>query len=229
MFKKILIATDGSGLMRAAIKYVSTVFLYSDFHIISVVDTSIGSVQPTKLLINVLEERANTAINKAEKILLEQGITPKKIVIKGNPIKEILRYANENEIDLLVIGSMTKRGFPRLTFGRIGDRVVRKILTPVLLFNTPPKIKEPKSILSATDCLTHSKEANEVAINLAKYFNGKLSKYYVGQDNEKGQQMLEEVARKCETMGVSECGTLDITNAEIGEEIVRLAEGEFLK
>lgn len=224
MFKKILIATDGSGLMRAAIHYVSNVFMYSDFHLISVVDTTIGSVQPTKLLINVLEERANTAVNKAEKILLEHGIIPKKRIIKGNPIKEILRYANENEIELLVIGSMTKRGFPRLTFGRIGDRVMRKILTPVLLFNTPPKIVEPKRILSATDCLTHSEEANEIAINLAKYFNAKLSKYYVGHDKEKGQHMLEKVARKCEALGVKECGALDITDAEIGEEIVGLAE-----
>ena len=224
MFKKILIATDGSGLMRAAIKYVSNIFMYSDFHIISVVDTTIGSVQPTKLLINVLEERAQSAIDKAEKILLESGIKPKKLVISGNPIKEILKYAIDNEIDLLVIGSMTKRGFPRLTFGRIGDKVVRKIVTPVLIFNTPPKIIEPKRILSATDCLIHSEEANEVAIGLAKYFGAKLSKYYVGKDKDKGQHMLEEVARTCESMGVKECGALDITEAEIGEEIVGLAE-----
>lgn len=224
MFKKILIATDGSGLMNSAIRYVANAFIYSDFHVISVVDTTIGSVQPTKLLINVLEERANRAVEKADEILIKNGITPKKVVLKGNPTKEILKYANENNIDLLVMGSMTKRGFPRLTFGRIGDKVARKITIPVLIFNSPPKIKEPKCILSATDCLTHSKEANEVAVNLAKYFGAKLVKYYVGKDKKLGQRMLEEVAKQCEAMGVKECGALDITDAEIGEEIVRLAK-----
>ena len=63
-----------------------------------------------------------------------------------------------------------------------------------------------------------------IYINLAKYFGAQLSKYYVGQDKEKGQEMLEEVAKTCTLSGVKECGTLDITETEIGEEIVKLAK-----
>jgi nucleotide-binding universal stress UspA family protein len=50
----------------------------------------------------------------------------------GAPASEIVRYAAENDYDLIVVGSHGRRGFRRLVLGSVAEAVVRGADRPVL-------------------------------------------------------------------------------------------------
>jgi len=53
-------------------------------------------------------------------------------VIRGLPYEEILKFAKEKGVDLIVIGTHGKTGIDRVIFGSTAQRVVRHAQCPVL-------------------------------------------------------------------------------------------------
>lgn len=53
-------------------------------------------------------------------------------IIVGTPFVEIVRYAKENSIDLIVVGSHGRSGLSHVLMGSVAERVVRKAPCPVL-------------------------------------------------------------------------------------------------
>lgn len=53
-------------------------------------------------------------------------------VARGQPAREILRFAREKDVDMIVIGSYGSDGRERVKFGSVVDRVVRSAPCPVL-------------------------------------------------------------------------------------------------
>ena len=52
--------------------------------------------------------------------------------IDGVPFVEVIRYAKEHEIDLIVIGTHGRTGLTHVLMGSVAERVVRKSACPVL-------------------------------------------------------------------------------------------------
>jgi universal stress protein A len=50
----------------------------------------------------------------------------------GTPFLEIIRYAREHDIDLIVLGSHGRTGIAHVLLGSVAERVVRKAPCPVL-------------------------------------------------------------------------------------------------
>ncbi len=223
MFNNILIATDGSPRMRDAISYAGNLFLFSQFHVLTCVDTNVGSLHQPSFLIKILEERAELALHEAEDILGEVGIDPIVVHEKGDPAKAILRYIDKEHIDLMVLGTTTSAGFQRITFGRVGDKVAKKAKCPVLVISGPvdPHVN---SILNPTDGQTHSVEAGETAIRLAKYFNAKLTKFYVGSDLDEGRRIVKEAEAKAKKLGVKEVGSIEIVKGDPAAQILDIGK-----
>ena len=69
-----------------------------------------------------VEENAKAAGLKAEYILL-----------KGNPAEKIVDFAEEQEVDMVVVGSLGKSGIERFTIGSVSEKVVRNAKVPVLV------------------------------------------------------------------------------------------------
>ncbi|MEW5746766.1 MAG: universal stress protein [Nitrospirota bacterium] len=53
-------------------------------------------------------------------------------VLRGVPYEEILHFARENKIDLIVIGTHGRKGLDRFLFGSTAEKVVRYAPCPVL-------------------------------------------------------------------------------------------------
>ncbi len=53
-------------------------------------------------------------------------------VRQGNAVQEIIRYATEHDIDLIVIGTHGRTGLSRMLLGSIAEKVVRMATCPVL-------------------------------------------------------------------------------------------------
>ena len=53
-------------------------------------------------------------------------------VRQGNAVQEIIRYAAEHSVDLIVIGTHGRTGLSRMLLGSIAEKVVRLATCPVL-------------------------------------------------------------------------------------------------
>lgn len=60
-----------------------------------------------------------------------------KRVVKGIPYEEILSFASQNEIDMIVMGTYGRAGFERFIFGSTAEKVVRRAPCPVLTVRVP--------------------------------------------------------------------------------------------
>lgn len=62
----------------------------------------------------------------------KDGVTAKTFVRFGKPEDEIVRFADENQIDLVVMGTHGRTGLAHMLIGSVTERVVRTSKVPVL-------------------------------------------------------------------------------------------------
>ena len=65
-------------------------------------------------------------------------------MLTGDPATSILRTANAEDVDLIVMGTHGRRGLTRLLMGSVAEEVVRKAKCPVLT------VKQPAPVAAAT-------------------------------------------------------------------------------
>ena len=69
-------------------------------------------------------------------------------LIDGKPAEAILKLADEENVELIVMGTHGRTGFKRLALGSVAEEVVRKAKCPVLTIRNPIESyeKEPMGI-----------------------------------------------------------------------------------
>ncbi len=120
MFKKILIANDGSAGAKLALKVAIDLAKRYDaeLHSISVEEgvphyaATIGEVEEFKREANEFFKKIN---NEAVDLAKKEGVELKTKVIPGHEVEGIVTYARDGEFDLLVVGFM---GHSKI-FGRV--------------------------------------------------------------------------------------------------------------
>jgi nucleotide-binding universal stress UspA family protein len=65
--------------------------------------------------------------------LRRQGLPTRTVTVEGKPYVEIIRFAEENEIDLIVMSTRGHSGLSRWLLGSVADRVARGATVPLLL------------------------------------------------------------------------------------------------
>jgi nucleotide-binding universal stress UspA family protein len=76
--------------------------------------------------------------------LCKKGFDVTAGVLVGNPAGEIVRFAEEQNADLIIMASRGKSGFSRWEMGNIADKVIRASKCPVLLVKPDKDFKEAK-------------------------------------------------------------------------------------
>lgn len=138
--KKILIATDGSDNVRNAVSYgieiaketgaeVYAVYVVSDEHA-EIARRGPGYAKAIEENLADIGKRAITDVVKAGK---ESGINVESVLLKGRPVEEIIDYAEKNDIDMIVMGTLGLSGVKRLLIGSVAENVVRHSKVPVLV------------------------------------------------------------------------------------------------
>jgi nucleotide-binding universal stress UspA family protein len=74
------------------------------------------------------------------------GVTYEHHYARGVPSKEILKFANEQEIELIIMASHGRKGFARLLIGSTAEEVMRKAPCPVLIVKQPAGDRSPMSV-----------------------------------------------------------------------------------
>jgi nucleotide-binding universal stress UspA family protein len=139
VYDDILIPTDGSEEVETAIEHGFELAGAYDatVHALYVVDDSRGgaglmgsdTTSATAELRRVGEEAVGVIATRGE----ETGLTVRTEVREALPHEGILDYADEHDIDLLVMSSRGRSGVSRFVFGSVTERVVRLSGRPVLV------------------------------------------------------------------------------------------------
>lgn len=125
--KKILVTTDFSDYSASALEYaISLADVHNaDVHLLHVVDGGPKGTRHT-------EKYSQSAMRKFifEKVDEFQNIT--QAIRTGIPHEEILRYAREFQIDMIVIATHGRTGLAHVLMGSVTEKVVRHSTVPVL-------------------------------------------------------------------------------------------------
>ena len=138
LFTKILVATDGSEKNRPAVSEALRIgrICGSPVHAVYVADLSTFESASADVVIGedmwelVQREAAETLARIRE---MADGVNLTTVTLEGRPAAELLRYARENGIDLIVIGTQGKRGIERFLLGSVAETIIRNAPCRVLV------------------------------------------------------------------------------------------------
>ncbi len=68
------------------------------------------------------------------------GVEASYVVEFGTPADQIVNYAKEYEVDMIVLGTHGRTGLKRIVMGSVAEAVVRRAECPVLAIKTGSKI-----------------------------------------------------------------------------------------
>lgn len=138
-YRNIVIATDGSENTQRAISYGIEIAKLSGaiVHALYVVDTSSFSVIPMDAgweeMYEILRKEGEKAVYEVKERGEAAGVEVREVLWEGHPSTEIINFAENNDIDLIVMGTLGKTGLDRFLLGSVAEKVVRNSKVPVLV------------------------------------------------------------------------------------------------
>ena len=141
--KRILIPTDFSDYSEHAAAYAVELakrFQAEEVHCIHVSDIPADLLATSGYYMTGPSEQFIEQVRAEGKKSLEeftrknlQGVAVTTAFLEGRPFVEIVRYAREKEIELVVIATHGRSGLKHALFGSVAEKVVRKAPCPVLV------------------------------------------------------------------------------------------------
>lgn len=147
MYKKILVPLDGSGFSECSLEHVKAI--------------ASGCRVPETILLRVVEPlsaeivsalamagddllhkaeldsqvEARNYVVKIKNELANNGLEVEAVVVDGSAAEEILDYAKNNKVDLIVMTTHGKTGISRWFFGSVAQKVLQHSPIPVLMIS----------------------------------------------------------------------------------------------
>jgi universal stress protein A len=143
---RILLPTDFSEYSAAARKYACAFAeqFRAELHLLHVIHDLAPLVPEPGIVIpppadylRDIELNAQAMLERAVDAQWAAGKKIVRVVRQGPPFLEIIRYAREANIDLIVIGTHGRTGLVHVLMGSVAEKVVRKAPCPVLSVRHP--------------------------------------------------------------------------------------------
>ena len=140
MYQRMLVLLDGSELAEVVFPYAKELAGRLDLDVILLHVYSPALREFVPMHQAYIKGAARTVRRQAQEVQKELGIEPggKPIKVRGElamgyPADEILRYADENAVDLILMASHGRSGIKRWVMGSVADKVLRASKVPVWL------------------------------------------------------------------------------------------------
>ncbi len=143
LFKKILIATDGSKRTQNAVEMGLKIAgeqrskVYAVYVVDTVTFTSIPMDVTWENMYQLLKDEGEDAVKAVKDSA--PGVDVETHVLEGNPAVEITKFAGENGVDLIIMGTLGKSGIDRILLGSTAEKVIRIANCPVLVIKSGKK------------------------------------------------------------------------------------------
>lgn len=138
--RKILVPVDFAASSNKAFLYAKELVKWweGELHIIHVLDTEFLSgavhitIEPLKESVTKWKKRAEEKLKNIYHVGGE-NLEGEIHIREGKPHEEILKLADELDVEMIVIGSHGRKGLERAIFGSVAERVTRMAKVPVLI------------------------------------------------------------------------------------------------
>jgi nucleotide-binding universal stress UspA family protein len=142
-YKRILCPTDFSHASYKAVEEGGTIArsLSAELHVVHVIAPLppagiYSDVAPADFDLVGYEESLREGVNKKLAGLVDERLSDtntRPAVVYGDPGEEIVGYAEQSDIDLIVIATHGMKGWQHALFGSVAQKVIRKTDRNVLL------------------------------------------------------------------------------------------------
>ncbi len=143
-FRRILLATDFSETSAYATELAILMAKACDatLDVLHVTESEIEAVieGATYLPPNYFEELEKQAAEKLEGVIPRQDRDRLSVTLalrKGSPFLEIIKYARDQMMDLIVLGTHGRGVIGHVLMGNVAEKVVRKAACPVMTIRHP--------------------------------------------------------------------------------------------
>jgi nucleotide-binding universal stress UspA family protein len=144
--KRILLPTDFSKFSQSAFQYAAAlaekfgaeIYLLHVVQNLSVMIPDMITVTPA--VMPSVEQLTASVRSALERLVKENQLDSTRLqleVREGTPFYEIIQFAKEKEIDLIVMGTHGHTGLAHMLLGSVTEKVVRKAPCPVLTVRHP--------------------------------------------------------------------------------------------
>lgn len=137
LYKRILIAVDGSeNSQRAALHAAKLSATNSNASITALYVLSYDRTRTDVLLdadIADLHLKRKERIEPIVDIFIRHQVKHELVIRHGDPATTIIAYANENNYDLVIIGSRGLNSFQEMLLGSVSHKVAKRVNSPVLI------------------------------------------------------------------------------------------------
>lgn len=137
MYQHILLASDGSENAVRAAKEAVKIASYSDDSMINVV--YVINIDKSKYDILHSHSKEEVDLERRKKnseviqYLNEAQVNYKTTILKGQPGPEIVKYANAQKVDIVVIGSRGLNALQEMVLGSVSHKVMKRVNCPALI------------------------------------------------------------------------------------------------
>ena len=145
--RAILIPTDFSGCANYALPYAAAIARATNaklicVHVVEPIAPAVGYTGlaeplPIADISEQMEDSAERELPKLGECDECAGLNVEEVMVHGDAAAEIVRVAQEREVDLIVISSHGRTGLGRILFGSTAEAVVRHASCPVLVVKPP--------------------------------------------------------------------------------------------
>jgi len=176
MFNEILVPTDGSECAQAAVEYAEDLATRYDARVHALCVADSRTLENAPQYDQIKKEREEVAEKTCNDISVS-GVAVEQAVRTDIPHKAILRYATEQDIDLIVMGTHGRTGVERYLLGSVTEKVVRLSDVPVLTVKAEDdgEVTYPYTdILVPTDGSEGAEAAIDPAVDVASTYDARL-------------------------------------------------------
>jgi nucleotide-binding universal stress UspA family protein len=137
MYERILVPLDGSRAAEIALPYAEEIAAKFGAEIILTSVSESAAVETDHLYHSYLERIAEQVQRQLKDWGAKEGAKVKSEVLLGKPAREILWYADENNVSLITMASRGRSSRGPWLLGNIAAKVLRATGKPALLIRTP--------------------------------------------------------------------------------------------
>lgn len=141
VYTKIMVATDGSEPVRRAVETAVEIAKISGAKLYGVYVIPYGrpliayprDVGWERATLEHFRAEGKEATAYVENSAKAENVEVESVLLEGDPASEIVDFAEENNIDLIVMGTHGRTGFQKFLLGSVAERVVRHSKKAVLV------------------------------------------------------------------------------------------------
>lgn len=141
MYKKIVVALDGSQVAEEVLPYVEDIATKMNSQIVllrvslppQVIEDDGRIISTVEQMVEGITADFKHYLGQVASRFRAKGLETESVVKFGDPAEEIVEFARECGADLIAMCTHGRSGLSRWVYGSVADRVLRASSTPVLL------------------------------------------------------------------------------------------------